>query len=198
MASAEPPEGQNPVPVMRPQLPLAERLLPYLRRIDQSRTYSNYGPLSRELEQRLANMLQLPAGGVVTGVVTASSGTTALIGAILASAGRGTPARPLALLPAFTFVATAAAVEQCGYTPYLADIDPDTWMLQPESLANHPELERIGVVVPVAPFGRPVPQHRWQVFARQTGISVVIDGAASFEPISDAADLFVGPLPVIL
>src|SRR5262249_20683819 len=147
-------EKQIFVPVLRPGLPSAERLLPYLRRIDLARIYSNHGPLNSELELRLAGMLQLPAGGLVC----ASSGTTAVTGGILATAGRATPQRPLALLPAFTFVATAAAVEQCGYLAYLADVDAETWMIDPQPLAHHPHLDRIGLVVPVAPFGRPVPQ----------------------------------------
>ena len=51
------------IPVLRPQLPSAERLLPYLRRIDDARIYSNWGPLSVELEGRLAERLGVPAGG---------------------------------------------------------------------------------------------------------------------------------------
>jgi len=31
------------IPVLRPLLPRAERLLPYLRRIDETRIYSNHG-----------------------------------------------------------------------------------------------------------------------------------------------------------
>ena len=35
----------NSVPVMHPTLPPADRLLPYLQRIDAARIYSNFGPL---------------------------------------------------------------------------------------------------------------------------------------------------------
>ena len=113
------------VPVLRPLLPTADRLQPYLRRIDTSRVYTNHGPLVCELERRLAEHFTLPTGSVAS----ASSGTIGLMGAILATAGRATPERPFALMPAFTFVATAVAAEQCGYRPYLADIDAETWML---------------------------------------------------------------------
>jgi dTDP-4-amino-4,6-dideoxygalactose transaminase len=181
------------VPVLRPQLPSAERLLPYLRRIDHARIYSNHGPLNAELEQRLAHTLQLAEGSVVS----ASSGTAALTGAILATAGRATPNRQLALLPAFTFVATAVAVEHCGYQAYLAEVDGESWMLDPERLAHHPQRDQIGLVVPVSPFGRPVPQHPWQVFSQNTGIPVVIDGAACFEPVSAVPDRYIATLPVV-
>src|SRR4030095_11974783 len=78
------------IPVMRPQLPRTEKLLPYLRRIDATRIYSNYGPLVQELESRLSRHFGLPAGGAVS----ASTGTTALMGAILAAAGRAAPPHP--------------------------------------------------------------------------------------------------------
>jgi dTDP-4-amino-4,6-dideoxygalactose transaminase len=182
------------IPVLRPRLPSADALLPYLHRIDATRIYSNNGPLASELERRLADHLRLP----FRGLVSAASGTAALIGAILASAGRATPTRPLAILPAFTFVATAVAVELCGYQPYLADVDAENWMLNPLQLAHHPELDRIGLVVPVAPFGRPVPQHSWLDFAEQSKIPVVIDGAASFDPAADKPDEFFGAIPVVL
>ena len=34
------------IPVMRPRLPTAERLVPYLKKIDAAQIYSNYGPPS--------------------------------------------------------------------------------------------------------------------------------------------------------
>lgn len=182
------------IPVLHPRLPATERLLPYLHRIDATRRYSNHGPLVLEFERRLAEHLQLPAGGLMS----ASSGTAALIGTIIASAGRATPERPLAFMPSFTFVGTASAAEICGYQPYLADIDANTWMLDASRLACHPERDRIGVIVPVAPFGRGVPQAPWASLRQETGIPVVIDGAASFEAAADAPHRFLGPIPVAL
>ncbi len=183
-----------PLPVLRPQLPPAERLLPYLRRIDESRIYSNWGPLVGELEARLSERLGLPSGTVTS----AGSGTAALVGAIMASAGRGGPRASLALVPAFTFSATAVAVELCGYGLYLADVDPESWMLDPARLASHPALERLGVVVPVAPFGRPVRQAPWLEFRERTGVPVVIDGSASFDRVLEAPGESLGEIPVAL
>ena len=58
------------IPVLRPRLPSAEQLLPYLRRIDATRIYTSWGPLALELEERLCRRFSLPVGGVVS----ASSG----------------------------------------------------------------------------------------------------------------------------
>ena len=187
-------EKPPPVPVLRPRLPSSERLLPYLRRIDESRVYSNWGPLVGELESRLSERWGLSPEATTS----AGSGTAALVGAILASAGRATSRSPLALVPAFTFSATAVAVELCGYQPYLADVDRQSWMLDPEALASHPALDRAGAVVPVAPFGRPVPQAPWLEFRERTEVPVVIDGSASFDRVLEAPDSFLGEIPVVV
>ena len=132
----------EPIPVLRPLLPCADQLLPDLRRIDETRLDSNHGPLFLELERRLAEAFRLPPDGLVT----VSSGTAALVGAILASAGRSLD-RPLAIIPALTFAPTAAAIEQCGYRPYLAGVGGESWMLDPARLVDHPKREQLGLVV---------------------------------------------------
>jgi dTDP-4-amino-4,6-dideoxygalactose transaminase len=53
-------------------------------------------------------------------------------------------------------------------------------------------------VVPVASFGRAVPQAPWIEFQNATGIPVVIDGGASFEMIAADPARFIGPIPVAL
>ena len=157
------------VPVCRPLLPRAEALVPYLSWLDHSRRYSNHGGLLERFTHRFAREIGIDAGTVCL----ASSGTSALIGTILASTGRATPERPLALCPAYTFAATALAAQACGYEPVLVDIDPDDWVLSPASLAGHP-MERVGLVLATAAYGQAVPQQAWATFAKETGVAVVI------------------------
>ncbi len=147
------------IPVYRPRLPSADALRPYLESIDQTRCYSNHGPL----ERRFAAALSATIGSQPETVGTASSGTAALAAAILARAGRARPGA-VCLCPAFTFVATAAAAEMCGYTVRLVDSDPSTWSVDPERLASDARLADVGVVVPVAAFGRGVRQMPWYLF----------------------------------
>jgi dTDP-4-amino-4,6-dideoxygalactose transaminase len=169
-------------------------LLPYLQLIDGNRWYTNRGPLVVELERRLSLLF----GAGSENVVTASSGTSAIEGAILASAGRATAQRPFALVPAYTFVGTAVAVERCGYLPYLVDIDAKSWTISPARLFDHRMLPRTGVVVPVAPYGRAPSQASWAEFTRRTGIPVVIDAAAAFEAVVADPDGTVGAVPMAL
>jgi dTDP-4-amino-4,6-dideoxygalactose transaminase len=184
---------EETIPVLRPHLPSAEKLLPHLRRIDATRVYTSWGPLALELEERLCRRFSLPPGGVVS----AGSGTSALTAAILTAAGRAAGGRRLAIVPALTFVATAAAAESCGYTLQIADVDPETWQLDGERVAARADLDEVAIVIPVAPFGRPVPQTPWLEFREQTGIPVVIDGAATFEAAAGQEGIL-GELPVAM
>ncbi len=181
-------------PVLRPRLPDADRLLPYLRQIDDNRIYANFGPLALALAERLGRRFSLRGENVIT----TASGTAALIGAILGSVGRAGKERPLALVPGYTFVATAIAVEACGYQPLFADLGEGHLLLEPADVLHHPLLEKIGLVVPVGAFGCGVAQARWRRFRDETGINVVIDGAACFEAVSRAPGDFLGDIPVAI
>ena len=187
-------EFSKVTPVLRPRLPTAERLLPYLRQIDANRIYTNFGPMALEFHRRLGEHFSFPREGIVT----AASGTAALVGAILASVGRAGKDRPFALIPSFTFVATAAAVELCGYKVRLADVDAESFLLNPAHALLHPEIDRIGLVIPVAAFGRLVNQAAWRQFQEKTGIGVVIDGAACFEAATTASRVVLGKIPVTM
>ncbi|PWJ20213.1 DegT/DnrJ/EryC1/StrS family aminotransferase [Jannaschia seohaensis] len=169
--------------VNRPLLPAAERLLPYHKHIDSARFYSNYGPLNDLLQQRLATHF----GRRGDQLALANSGTSALYALLLAAAGPARAEKPVCVCPAFTFAATAAAAELCGYTPFLADIDAETWALDHERVMALGDLERVGAVITVAPFGRPPLFEAWQDFTRTTGIPLIIDAAASFDVLGEAA-----------
>ena len=49
----------------RPRLPTAEAILPYLLEIDRNRWYTNFGPLVRRFEQRLAEHFGVDPARVV-------------------------------------------------------------------------------------------------------------------------------------
>src|SRR5439155_10330670 len=89
------------IPVCRPRLPLADALRPYLKTIDGTRWYSNHGSLERQFATQLSRVF----GSEEPITATASSGTAALVGGILACAGRASGAHRLCFCPGYTFVA---------------------------------------------------------------------------------------------
>lgn len=176
-----------PIPVLRPRLPRAEALLPWLRRIDQARIYSNFGPLSDAFSHRVADHLGT-ARGTILPLANATLGLTA--GLMAAGAKPGT----LCALPAFTFAASAHAVIAAGLVPWLLDVAEDNWQLTPgaveRALADAPG--PVGAVMPVCPFGQPVDWAAWSEFHRRTGLPVVIDAAAGFDGVRAS------PLPAVV
>ena len=166
------------IPIMRPMLPSTEWLAAYLGKIDERRIYTNFGPLAGALEERLADHFGLPSGTVTT----VANGTLALALALMAQdARRGA----FCVLPAWSFVACAHAAILAGLTPYFVDVDPGTWVLDPDVIAE--QISRIpgevGAVMPVAPFGQPIVIDRWDAFYAKTRIPVVVDGAAAFDSV---------------
>ena len=104
------------LPVMRPKLPSARSILPYLSSIDSSGVYSNFGPLSMQLENRLAAHF-----GVVDNSVTTVANAT--LGLTLALLSQNVRAGTLCVIPAWTFVASAQAAILAGLVPYFVDVD---------------------------------------------------------------------------
>lgn len=164
------------IPVLRPRLPSADALLPYLGRMDKARIYSNFGPLVIELERRLASRL----GVTPPCIVTAANATLLLTAALLAQSPRP---GALCVMPAWTFVASPLAAVAAGLTPYFVDVSPEDWLLKPEAVALAvPGIAGdVGAVMPVAAFGQPIDVAAWDAFRSSTGIAVVIDSAAGFD-----------------
>src|SRR5690606_10195649 len=85
------------------------------------------GPVVRRFEEEFAAYV-----GVRHGIATAN-GTVALHAALL---GAGVEPGDRVVTTPFTFIATANAILYCGAVPVFADIDPETYNLSPESLAE--------------------------------------------------------------
>lgn len=170
------------IPIMRPKLPSATLLAPYLQSIDASRIYSNFGPLAVSLEDRLAAHYGLKQGTVATVA-------NATLGLAIALAVQQPPPGTLCAMPAWTFVASAHAAVMAGLVPYFVDVEPETWALDPSMLLD--ELSRapapVGAIMPVMPFGQPLDIAAWEVFRSRTGLAVVIDAAAAFDSLVPSA-----------
>ena len=191
---AEAANRQDRIPLFRPRLPDRRRLAPYLDEIDRNRWYTNFGPLARRFEARLAERFGLDHGGVVT----TANGTAALTAGLLAL---GVERGRRCVMPSWSHAATPLAALAAGLTPYFADVDPTSWALEPGTARDLIDEAAtgdaaIGAVVPVAPFGRPIDSASWDAFSDDTGIAVIIDGAAAFDALSVPGILNTGATPI--
>lgn len=173
------------ISLLRPQIPPAEALLPWLRRIDANAHYTNFGPLNAEFEQALA---ALHADGLPCTATSFANATAALTAWLNVSTARR---KGLVLLPALTFTATAQAVLASGNTPWFADVDAATWLLCPQHAHSLAADLPLVAVLPVAAYGMPCPAIAWDEFARDTTLPVLIDAAGAFgnQTLGDAVDI---------
>lgn len=80
------------------------------------------------------------------------------------------------IVPDLTWVATANAVAYAGATPVFADVDPDSWCLDPESFESL-ITERTKAVMPVHLYGHPARMDRIMEIARRHNLHVIEDAA---------------------
>ena len=157
----------------------------YLQECIASTFVSSVGPFVDRFETMVAQ-----AAGAA-GSVACASGTSALHAALLAV---GVGRDDLVILPSFTFIASANAIAHCGATPWLFDVDPASWTLDPPLVAaqldaqcrrdggqviHRPSGRRVAAMVPVHVLGMPADMDPLVEIARGWGLKVVADGAAA-------------------
>ena len=138
------------------------------------------GPEIQVLETRLAAYVG------VKHAISCSSGTDALLMPLMAY-GVG-PGDAIFTTP-FTFIATAEVIQLLGATPVFVDIDPQTFNLDPEALAEavrglgqNPGTAHLKPkgIIPVDLFGQPADYDRINAIAQGHGLFVLEDAAQSF------------------
>ncbi|WP_276282370.1 DegT/DnrJ/EryC1/StrS family aminotransferase [Halorussus caseinilyticus] len=133
------------------------------------------GPYVSEFEDRLEEYLG------VEHAITVNSGTTALESALVA---HGVGPGDEVIVPSFTFVATANVVELVGATPVFADIERDTYGLDPEAVRDAIS-PSTAAVLPVHPYGAACKIDRIVEVARERDVTVVEDAAEALGADAD-------------
>jgi dTDP-4-amino-4,6-dideoxygalactose transaminase len=173
------------LPLIDPRPPRLSALGDELRRIEASGVFSNNGPEVRAFEAEATEQL-FGGEGACLAVANATLG---LMIALKEAAGPNPRPGSLALMPAFTFAATAQAAHWAGLTPLICDVDPDDWSMaarEEERLIGRYG-ERLAVLLPYATFGNAIDLDRYAWLKRRHGIGVVVDAAASLGTIDAQA-----------
>ena len=106
-------------------------------------------------------------------VISCANGTDALQIAMMAL---GLKPGDEVIIPAFTYVATAEVIALLGLTPVLADVDKDTFNLNPDSFKRCITL-KTKAVVPVHLFGQAADMQSILEISNHFGLNVVEDNA---------------------
>ena len=188
--------GMRSLPLIAPNPPHLSQLGAALARVEASGVYSNHGPEARAFERAATERL-FAGRGATLAVANATLGLTLALTDAVGGTGRGR----MALMPAFTFAATAQAAWWAGLTPLLADVDAQDWAMCPT--AEERLLQRhgpaIAAIVPYAAFGAAIDLERYRWLAQRHGVAVVVDAAASLGTLGpDDANFGAGaPFPIV-
>ncbi|MDI5891885.1 DegT/DnrJ/EryC1/StrS family aminotransferase [Halomonas rhizosphaerae] len=162
------------IPVSRPYLPDRSRLNKYIDRIYSSCCLTNNGELLKELTLRLEEYLG------VTNLLLVGNGTLALQVAYRAlGLGRDGERASEAITTPFSFIATSSSLKWEGVQPVFADIDSETWCLDPGQVERNINERTVGLV-PVHVFGNGCDIEALDRIAKHHGLKVIYDGAHAF------------------
>jgi len=163
-----PPLFDAPVHVGRPNLGDRGRLLARINELLDRRWLSNNGPFVQEFEAKLAAFLG------VRHCIAMCNGTVALEIAIRATGLRGE-----VIVPSFTFIATAHALQWQEITPVFCDIDPRTHLIDPAQVQRMITPRTTGIIG-VHTWGQPCDVEALSQIARRRNLTLMFDAAHAF------------------
>lgn len=158
----------EPVHVGRPNVGDRARLMARIEDLLDRRWFSNNGPYVQELQSRLAGMLG------VRHCIAVANGTLALEIAIRAAGLKGE-----VIIPSFTFVATAHALQWQQITPVFCDIDPHTHALDPGQIEKMITPLTTGIIG-VHVWGEPCAVEALGGIANRHGLQLIFDASHAF------------------
>jgi len=154
--------------VGRPNIGDRKALLERISDMLDRRWLTNRGPYVEELEKQVAEMLG------VKHCVAMCNGTVALEIAVRALGLRGE-----VIVPSFTFIATAHALQWQEITPVFCDIDPITYNIDPDRVEQMITPNTSGIVG-VHVFGRPCNVAALREIADWHDLKLMFDAAHAF------------------
>jgi len=163
-----PPAFSEPLHVGRPNIGDRDSFLERVNDIFDSRWFSNNGPMVQQFEEEIAKHLG------VKHCIAMCNGTIALEIAIRALGLTGE-----VIVPSYTFVATAHALQWQEITPVFADINPVTHNLDPEAVRRMITPRTTGIVG-VHLWGQPCDIDGLQTVADEYGLQLMFDAAHAF------------------
>lgn len=154
--------------VTKSYLPNKDKYMKYVERIFESGWLTNNGILTQTLKNRLDEYLQ------VTNTVLVSNGTLALQVAYKLLGLQGE-----VITTPFSFVATTSSLVWEGLTPVFADIDKETFCIDPEEIKKKITSKTVAIVATHV-FGNACDIESIEAIAKQHKLKVIYDAAHSF------------------
>ena len=158
----------DPLYVGRPNIGDRAAFLVRVNEMLDRRWLSNDGPLVKEFEQRICELL---------GVKHAVAMCNATVALEIASRALGLSGE--VIVPSYTFIATAHSLQWQGITPVFCDMDPSTHNLDAAKIEALITPQTTGIVA-VHVWGRACDTEAIESIAREHGLAVMYDASHGF------------------
>jgi dTDP-4-amino-4,6-dideoxygalactose transaminase len=155
--------------VTKTYLPNKEKYKKYIDEIYENGWLTNYGPLVQRLEKRLAEYLG------VKNIILVSNGTVAL-----EIAYRTLGLKGFVITTPFSFVATTSSLVTNQLLPIFADIDPNSFNLDPKNIEKL-ITPNTSAILPVHVFGNACEVEEIEQIAKKYDLKVIYDAAHAFD-----------------
>lgn len=159
---------EKKITVTQPSLPPLDEFIHYLEKIWDNKWLTNNGPFHQELEQNLCDYLG------VKYISLFSNGTLALITALQALRISGE-----VITTPFSFVATTHALWWNNIKPVFADIDAETFNLDPAKV-EAAITPNTSAILPVHVYGTPCDLSAFEEIAKRYNLKLIYDAAHAF------------------
>lgn len=158
-------------------LPSRQKLDQYIDRLYETGWITNHGELLQQLEEKLKERLG------VENLLLVSNGTLAL--QIMY---RSLGLKGKVITSPFSFVATTSSLMWEGLQPVFADIDPKTFNISPELVADLIDKET-SAVLPVHVYGNACETDELENICKEKNIKLIYDAAHAFDVKSDDGNI---------
>lgn len=162
------PEFDKPLPIGQLYFPSWERYEAAFRGIFERQYYTNQGPLTQQLEEKLQQFL---------GVKHAICVTNATIGLMMAAEAMELSGK--VILPAFTFIASAQSLSWTGIEPVFCDINVDSCQIAIDQISALID-EDVSAIMGVNLWGGACNPQALADVAKANGVQLYFDSAHAF------------------
>lgn len=159
---------ERPIYVTQPALPPLDEFIPYLQKIWDTRVLTNNGQFHKQLEEELREYLG------VKYISLFCNGTIALITALQFLKITGE-----VITTPFSFVATANSLVWNGLKPVFADIEEESFTIDPDKIEELITPETTAILA-VHVYGNPCNMDAIKKIADKFGLKVIYDAAHAF------------------
>jgi len=163
--------------VQKPLLVKSSKLIYFLKKIDKSRYYSNFGPLYFEIKKKIERYLSLKKNKIIL----TSSGHSSLL-ACCYLIKKWFPKKKYILVPSYSFNSNPLSILQAGFKPIFVDISRSDLCLDEQQIVETYKKYKkdIAAIMFVSPFGYPISLDYLNNVQKKFKTKVIYDAADTF------------------